>query len=569
MKEEIRIHGAPVSEGVAVGKPTFLQSAESSPPDFPIDFNQVDAEIARYRQAVFSSKEDLQKLRQDLAMEGSDEAVSFIETHIQMLDDPMITTQMESTIRERLRNTESVFHSVIKDYESRFSKRTDSFFQERLVDVKDVSKRILGHLQSDQDDVEIPTGSIILADEISPSYIAAAHVAQIGAFITKSGGGNAHAALIARSKGIPYVTSIDVAPLEDMDIDEIIVDGFEGLIIANPSEETRALYKEKQKQLATRYQAFLEADHLPAETIDKYAIKLLVNVGNPSDLDAFPYKHDGVGLFRTEYLFLESKEFYPSEDFQEKIYKELLQKAKGRPVVLRVFDLGGDKIPSLFPGHSREPNPVLGFRGIRFLLRNLELFKMQLRAVFKAAPHGNIRLLLPLISDINELYTSKEIINEVREELGADPLPIGCMIEVPSAVMICDALARDCDFLSLGTNDLVQYTLGVDRGNPSMRDLYYPAHPSVLRMIKMITLEAKRKETPLSLCGEIASSTLFTPLLLGLGLREFSVAPRYLPLIKQTIRKWSILEAYELAEKALKLTDPKEISKLLTAAVKS
>jgi phosphoenolpyruvate-protein phosphotransferase (PTS system enzyme I) len=574
-RKEIRFYGAPVSEGIAIGLPFFLKGIDEDLPDFQISHNEVDAEVARYRSALFSSREDLHRLRQDLAMEGSDEAVSTIETHIQMLDDPMITTHMEGQIRQMLRNTESVFRSVISDYENRFTKRTDTFFQERLVDVKDVSKRILGHLSErcDAQLSEVPPGSVVFAVEIAPSHTAAAHAAQIGAFVTKNGGGNSHAALIARSKGLPFVTHIDPVDIETEAEGVVIVDGYEGLIITNPTDKTLEEYRDKQKQLTTRYQKFIEEDHFEAETLDGHQIRLLVNVGNPSDLDIFPYRNDGVGLFRTEYLFLQTKEYYPTEKCQIESYRTLIEKTHGRPVVIRVFDLGGDKNPALFHERKCEPNPVLGNRGIRYLLGNKELFKMQLRAIYTASVNSNVHLLLPLISDIQELYRSQEIIEEVREELKerlpvVPKLPIGCMIEVPSAVMICDALAKTCDFLSLGTNDLVQYTLGVDRSNPLMSKLYYPAHPSVLRMIKMISVEAARQGVSLTICGEIASNTLFTPLLLGLGIENFSIAPRYLPYVKQAIRKWSVVEAYRLAEEALKRVDPNEISKLLTEAQK-
>ncbi|NGX38975.1 MAG: Phosphoenolpyruvate-protein phosphotransferase [Chlamydiae bacterium] len=575
LRKEVRIHGVAVSEGISIGEPHFLQALDDETPDFPISLHEVDAEIARYRKAVFSSKEDLNRLRQDLSIEGSDEAACFIETHIQMLDDPMITTHMEGKIRQMLRNTESVFRSVINDYETRFSERTDSFFQERLIDVMDVSKRILGHLKERQDAQlsEIPNGSVVFSEEVTPSYMAACHAPQVSAFVTKKGGGNSHAALIARSKGIPYVVGVDVSQIEKYESDSIIVDGYQGLIIISPSEETVAEYEKKQEELATRYQLFLKEDHLRVETIDGFSIRLCVNVGNLNDLDLFPYEHSGVGLFRSEYLFLQSEELFPSEEFQEQVYRDLIKKVKNKPVVIRVFDLGGDKHPSLIFDRKREPNPVMGFRGIRFLLRNQQLFKMQLRAIHKAALGADVRLLLPLISNMQELSQAKEIIEEVRtdlkkEMLDVPRLPLGSMIEVPSAVMLCDALAESCDFLSMGTNDLAQYTLGVDRGNPAMNELYYPAHPSVLRMIKMVSVEAKRQEKPLSLCGEIASNTLFIPLLLGLGLRELSMAPRYIPFVKQTIRKWTIVEAYQLAEEALKLSDPEQVSALMMSVKK-
>lgn len=572
---EFIVKGAPVSEGIAIGQPYFLKPIEEDLPDFEITLGEVDAEVARYRKALFSSKEDLNRLRQDLAMEGTEEAISTIDTHIQMLDDPMITTHMEGKIRQMLRNTESVFRSVMSDYEDRFSERTDAFFHERLVDVKDVSSRILGHLREKQDAqlTHIPAGSIVFATEVAPSYSASAHAAQIGAFVTVSGGGNSHAALIARSKGIPYVAAIDVEKIEKMKTDYVIVDGYHGIVIANPNKNTIEKYRELQKQAATRYQYYLKQDHLPAETIDGCHIKIFVNVGNPHDLDSYPYRHDGVGLFRTEYLFLQTKEFFPSEEYQVDAYRKLVEKMEGRPVVIRTFDLGGDKHPSLFFDRRAEPNPAMGNRGIRFLLRNPHLFQLQLRAIYKASVGGNVRLLLPLISDINELHSAFSIIREVKEELQAQDksipnLPIGCMVEVPSAVMICEAIAEKSDFLSIGTNDLVQYTLGVDRSNPAMGELFYPAHPSVIRLIKMIITEVSKSKKPLSICGEIASNTVFTPLLMGLGLYEFSVAPRYIPYVKQVIRHWTLKEAKELAEEALSLTDPNEVTKLLTSSQK-
>lgn len=573
-KKEIRFYGSAVSEGIAIGRPYFIKEIDKEIPDFAISYSEVDLEVARYRKALFSSKEDLTKLRRDLEMEGSDEAAGAIETHIQMLDDPLITTHMEKKIRQRLRNTESVFHSVISDYENRFSERTDPFFQDRLLDVKDISERILGHLRERSPDARrslISNQSIVFTESVTPSYAASACPASTCAVVSKSGGGNSHAALIARSKGIPWLVGIDPQEIEPLEIDEVIVDAFEGLLIVNPTVETRSLYLEKQVQLATRYQRFLDENHLRAETFDGYPLYLYVNVGNAGDLNTYPYQHDGVGLFRTEYLFLQTKEFYPSEEYQEQIYRHLIERMAGRFCVIRAFDLGGDKDPGLFFSRHNELNPVMGNRGIRFLLRNLNIFKTQLRALFKAAEglESRVILLLPLISDIGELRKSKEIIASVQGQLReegyqAPDLPVGCMIEVPSAVMICDALARECDFLSIGTNDLVQYTLGVDRANPLMSELYYPAHPSVLRMIKMISLEAKRQNTLMTICGEVASHALFTPLFIGLGISHFSVSPRYIPMIKQVARKWSVIEAYELAETILTFSDPKEISAYLS-----
>lgn len=563
--------GVPVSEGIAIGTAHHLQPIEEDIPDFEISIGEVDAEVARYRKALFSSRQDLNQLKQDLAMEGSEEAISTIDTHIQMLEDPMITTHIEGKIRDNLRNTESVFRSAMSEYENRFSERTNHFFHERLVDVKDVSTRILGHLREKRNAQfsEIPTGSIVFCPEIAPSHSAAAHAAQIGAFVTQIGGGNSHAALIARAKGIPFVTEIEIDQVLANSGLEIVVDGYEGIVIVNPTKKTLEQYKKMQKQLSTRYQALLDQDHLPVQTEDGVEVSLYVNIGNPSDLDAFPYSYKGIGLFRTEYLFLETDEFFPSEQYQTTIYQSLIAKAEGRPVTIRLFDLGGDKNPSLFFSKQGELNPALGNRGIRFLLRNPHLLQMQLRAIFRSAKTGDVRILLPLICDINEIYHAKRVIEQVRLETQFDRhLPIGCMIEVPSSVMIVDAIAKECDFISIGTNDLVQFTLGIDRGNPVMSELFYPAHPSVLRMIAWVLDKTKDQFIPISICGEIASNTAFIPLLLGLGLREFSIAPRYLPYIKQVLRRWTIPEAKVLAGKALTLCDPKQVTQLLNESQK-
>lgn len=561
--QEIRKKGAPVSEGIAIGQPHFLVIQTSEIPEFPIKLCEVDAEIARYRKALFSSREDLKRLRGDLAKEGSNEVVSFIDTHIQMLDDPLITVQMEANIRHMLKNTESVFKAVIRDYEKKLTDRQNSFFEERLIDVRDVSNRILGHLSDAPPSRlnEVPFGSILFTKELSPSHTAAADPARVAALVSESGGGNSHAALIARSKGIPYISNIEISSLEDIFIENVIVDGITGELILNPSEETLSHYRERQTQLQTRMDRYDRESTLPAETIDGYPVRLLANVGSPSDIDPFPPSCEGVGLFRTEYLLLPGQRVFPSEDEQYSAYRAIVEKCEGHPIVMRVFDLGGDKSPG-FKSES-EDHSVLGSRGIRFLLKLPALFSEQLRALLRSAKGADVRLLLPLISDVSELLAAKRLIAQICQELDMEMPQVGCMIEVPSAVMTCDAIAAEADFLSIGTNDLVQYTLGIDRSNAAMSDLFYAAHPSVLRMIKMIAVQAARCNKPVTICGEMASNPLFTPALLGFGLREFSCAPRYIPLIKETVRSWSIVEAYQLSEKILQMNDPAAIRKIL------
>lgn len=573
--EEILIRGFPVSDGIAIGIPFFLNPTQEKLPEFSITMNEVDDEIQRYRSALFSSREDLHQLKCHLAEEASEDAATIIETHIHMLDDPLITEHMEDKIRHRLQNSESVFQSVMIDYEKRFSQNPNPFFQERLVDVMDLASRVLGHLCPAKGNslLNVPFNSIVFAKELIPSYTASAESSRVSAFVTQCGGGNSHAALIARAKGIPYVARIDVGGLQHISARCVIVDGGAGEVIFNPSRQTLEQYKQRHTRLKTSHQILQKELKYDSETVDGCSIQIFANIGSMSDLDNLEqYSPDGIGLFRTEYLFFENRHLIHSEEGQYEAYVRMIQTAGDMPVVMRVFDVGGDKNPELFRKGEKEPNPVLGCRGIRFLLRHLDLFKIQLRAILRAAVFGDVRILLPLISDIAEVEQSKAMIAEVASSLKSEGvpfrsnIPVGCMIEVPSAVLICDALAKQCDFLSIGTNDLVQYTLGIDRSNPLMSDCCYPAHPSVLRMIKMVNAEAKRHGKTVTICGEMACNPLFVALLLGLGADRLSCSPRYIPVVKRAIRKTSLLNAYSLAEHILQLSSTQEVSRVLLEA---
>jgi len=440
--EELRLQGVPVSEGVAIGIPYFCISSEENIPEFPISIGEVDDEIARYRKALFSSREDLELLQTNLESEGSKDAASIINSHIQMLEDPMITTDMEIKIRQMLLNTESVFHTFITDYEQKFSQTSDLFFQERLVDIIDLSKRILGHLcpHNTISFTEIPNNAVIFAKELVPSQTASVHTSQISAFVTFLGGGNSHAAVIARAKGIPYVANIDIHQLQHLQGKCVVVDGQTGEVIINPTTATLEKYRQIKTRLKTKYQLLQKEVYQDAETIDGYCVDVFANISNLGEMDTLDqYSPAGIGLFRSEYLFFQNCTLFSAEEDQYKAYVELIYKAKKLPTVIRVFDVGGDKNPDLFKMEEKEPNPVLGCRGIRFLLKHKDIFKTQLKAILRAAVHGDIRILLPMISDINELFQTKEILSEVKAELKRKQIvfnakvPLGCMIEVPSA----------------------------------------------------------------------------------------------------------------------------------------
>ena len=577
-EEEIRIKGAPVSDGIAIGVPVFLSGqSEEFIPEFPISTGEVEGEIERYRQALSFSREDLRQLQKVLAEEGSNDAVSIVETHIQMLSDPLITTQMEEKIREMLKNTESVFHSVIEGLEELFSRHPDAFFREKLGDMRDLSNRVLKNLSPAEklNVKDIPLNSIIFAKDLIPSDTASMQASRVTAFVTQTGGGTSHAALIARSKGIPYVASIDIDTLQRAKGSCVIVDGQTGDIIINPSSNTLAKYETLRNRLTLQYQQLEQDRHVPCETKDGYPIQLYANVNGINDIDLVHHHGaKGIGLFRSEYPIFQDKDLLFSESAQLKLYEELIEKANGLSIVIRVLDLGGDKLPLSIHNFPKEPNPVLGCRGIRFLMRNKDIFRVQMRAILKASVKGDIRILIPLISDIQELRNVKLFIEEVKQELTQEgfpfknKIPLGCMLEVPSAILICDMIGNECDFLSIGTNDLIQYTLGIDRNNSAMSDFYYPTHPSVIRMIKMSAMEAKKQGKPISACGEITSNPLFAPLLVGLGVHNFSCASRFIPVIKKAIRQYTMLESCEIAEQVLKLATSCEITEFLTIHLK-
>jgi len=568
--EETLLKGVPISEGVSIGKLFFLEDfPDDIIPEFPIQSSDVENEIARYRRAVLSSREDLHTLQRFLAKEGSNEAASIIDTHIQMLEDPFMTTFVEKKIRQMMKNTESVFRSVMTDYEKEFSKIKDSFFRQRLLDVKDLSSRILRHLYPRQQVTlsDLPDGVIIFTKELVPSLTAEASTTQVNGFITEMGGATSHAALIARSKGIPYVSNIDIKALCECEECDAVIDGDQGVIILNPSSETLDLYRDKQQQVKKTTQN-AEQKECRTETLDGCELTLLANIESIADLDLVDhYGAHGVGLFRSEFLFFGKELLSFSEEEQYALYLKVMENSKGKPLTFRTFDVGGDK--GNISRYEPEPNPALGCRGIRFLLRNRYIFVMQLRALMRVSLEGDLRILLPLISDVTELIEAKELIQEVAIDLRkegyeiADEIPVGSMIEVPSAVIICDLIARECDFLSIGTNDLIQYTLATDRTHQDLHSFYKSSHPSIIRMIRHIGQEGIKADIPISLCGEMAADPLMIPLLLGLGVRSFSCAPRFLPTVREMAKRLTLAECQDQVDHILKLETCIEVEQYL------
>lgn len=568
--KECYLRGYPICSGIAIGKAFLFTVVDEKIPEFSVPKDEIEGEVARYYQALKNSRKDLLMLQHRLQQEGGgSDSVAILHSHLEIMRDPLMTENVEKEIRKKKKNTEFVFKMVVGEYEKKFSKITDKFFQERLKDVHDISRRVIGHLRKGSQNVlsMICEPSIVFAHELSPSDTAEANP-KIAAFVTRSGSETSHVAIMARAQGIPFVSKVDFPDLSSDPEAIVIVDGTTGDVIINPSAKTLKYYKAEQKKLTIKAKGLQKKGLYQAETIDGHKVRLSANIEVFSELESLHQNGgEGVGLFRSEYLFL-ARDAFPSEEEQFLVYRSIVEKVNGRQAVIRTFDIGGDKLGNFYPTRHEE-NPYLGCRAIRLMLKEKCAFKSQIRAILRASAFGEVSMLFPMISGVLELREAKSLVEEVKQELYSKGIPfeknipIGCMIEVPSAAIIADLLAEECDFLSIGTNDLVQYTLAVDRGNPSMSYLYTPGHPSIIRLIKMVVEVGARVQKPVSVCGEIAGNPRFTPLLLGLGVQELSVSTPALPIIKNIIRSLSIVEATELADHVLSLSTHLEIEDVL------
>lgn len=574
--KEIHLKGIPICRGIAIGR-IFIYSMcdDVEISEFSIDPSKIEAEVLRYQTAVLSSLNEIKQLQARMNEKQISDGAAILDGHLQMIQDSLLTTHVEQRIREELKNAEFVFKSVILECEEKFNSISDPFFRARFKDVQEISKRVLGHLREHVKLrlTDLPQDSIIFSNDLSAFDTAEALSMNVTAFVTRDGGANSHAAIVAKGKGIPFVSSVDIDLVPEDEDGWVIVDGRTGEIIINPTLETLQKYRQLRLQLLRHLHKLEEAAKHESETYDGYLVQLSANVEGVAEVEMLHLSGgSGVGLLRTESPFLSRHEL-PFEEEQYQLYRLFIEKMRGLPIVIRTFDIGGDKTlrtPTSAPAIPLETNPFLGCRAIRFLLREVDIFKTQLRAILRASVFGNVKIMFPMISSLGELLEAKAILEEVKQELISQGIatpphiPVGCMIEVPSSAVIADLLVKECDFLSIGTNDLVQYTLAVDRTNNMLRNLYAPAHPSVIRLIRLIVNSASERGIPVSICGEVAADPRFTPLLLGLRVSELSVAARYIPVIKNAIRRTSFIAATKLAEAALALSSAEEIEDLLT-----
>lgn len=559
--------GIAVSEGIAIGKAVLIESPWDEVVQFYV--TDLDQEILRYKKALREAEEQLIECRNRVRTEiGNDEAEIF-EAHLSILKDPFFQEEVIQLIKDLRLNAEHLLKAGVDRLAQTFEEMKNPFFQQRIDDIHDVAIRMLRVLLQTEE-VKLTTGEpmILVAHKLTPSDTARMDREHVLGFVTEMGGTTSHVAILARSMGIPAIIGVEKLLKHVSNGDTIILDGNTGIVHIDPHERVVKGYRKRQRQLNTYWMRLTEEASLESITQDNVHIGLYANISMTADVSlVVQYAAEGIGLFRTELPFLIQGKLL-SEEEQYRIYKTIVESMNQQTVTIRTLDLGGDKFLP-FQGVEQESNPFLGWRSIRIFLQEQDIFKAQLRAILRASHYGNIRILYPMISSVQEIEEIGNLVATVKSELRNEKIPFdetiecGVMVEVPSAAIIADRLIEHTDFFSLGTNDLIQYTLAVDRNNEKVARFYQPLNPAVLRLIQHTVESANKANKPVSICGEIAGNPIYTALLLGLGLRSLSMSPLMLLEVKERIRAVTIAECEALAQKALEKDTDTEINDLL------
>ena len=572
--KELVVQGIAASKGIAYGQVFIYIQSNVEVPNYNVGAEKRIEEISRFEQALLVTRQQVQKIQNEVAKNlGSEEAAIF-DAHLLVLEDQALISETIREFEETAKNIETCFNAVAKRYIQAFSEIDDEYLRERASDLRDVTQRVLQNLlgQSSANLSHLIDKRIVIANDVTPSDSASIDRSQALAIVTDTGSKTSHAVIVARSMKIPAIVGVRDLTKTAREGDWAIVDGYEGIIILNPTEQTLFRYGQIRRQKNSFEQRVQSSTNLPAVTTDGVSVHLMANIEKVDETGLVKENGaEGVGLMRTEYLYLNSSRI-PSEMEQFVAYKTVAEALAPHPVVIRTLDLGGDKAmagnPDLFP---KEDNPFMGFRAIRFCLEHSQIFKDQLRAILLASAFGNIRIMYPMISGSEELARANALLDECKAELRArdqafnESIEVGSMIEIPSAAITSDILARQCKFFSVGTNDLIQYLIAIDRVNDRIAHLYEPSHPAVVRMLKLIVDEAHKAGIPVAVCGEMAGDPVYTPLLLGLGIDELSMTPPLLPSVKFLVRAMSMADARELAAKALTMDSAKDIYALCDA----
>ncbi len=568
------LKGIAASAGFAIAKIFILSKEKSEPVQSKV--SNPEEEVQRFNQAVDKAKVELEKIMKSTEERlGADKAEIF-EGHLMLLEDPDLVDGIIEKINSESVNAEYALHDVSKAFIDMLSAMDNELLRERAVDVQDISDRIMGHLTGEvrQSVADIAEPCIIIAEDLTPSDTAQLDKNLVQGFITEVGSRTSHSAIMARSLEIPAVVGVGTTLRQFSNGTTVILDGLQGYVIMNPSEQELTTYNEKKSQYDKQREALKQLKDQASVSKDGHHVELAANIGSTQDLEkVLENGAEGVGLFRTEFLYM-GKSAFPTEDEQYRIYKYVLEKMGEKPVVIRTLDIGGDKELS-YMELPKEQNPFLGLRALRLCLNHEDMFKTQLRALLRASVHGNLKIMFPMIAVLEEWIRAKQMLEEVKSDLQSegviisDTLEIGMMIEIPAAAVSADIFAKEVDFFSIGTNDLIQYTMAADRMNENVSYLYQPCHPSILRLIKMVIDAAHAEGKWVGMCGEMAGDEVSIPLLLGLGLDEFSMSASSILPARSLISQLSKAEWKEHVSKALAMRSQHEIKAFVKEEIRS
>ena len=562
------MRGIAVSDGVCHGKVLVLDAPQSEAiPRYTVPDEELPQHIQRLEQAMMETRHQILEVQQKVSRNIGAKDAGIFDAHLLVLEDPALVDEATRLIQDEKANVEHAFHTAAESYTAALASIGDDFLRERAADMRDVTHRILNNLMGRKTDIDLEhltEACIIVSYDLTPSRTAGLNKKKVLGFATEIGGKTSHTAIMARSLRIPAVVGLGPASRELLTGQHILIDGFNGQLILNPTDQTLFEYGQVIRRHAGLEERLRETIDKAAVTLDGTFIALSANIETPAEVDEVKLSGaDGVGLYRTEYFFINRHDL-PTEEEQYQAYHQVALALKPHPVIIRTLDLGGDKFLSHLQV-AQEMNPFLGWRAIRLCLQEKDLFRTQLRAILRASAEGNVKMMYPMISGLDELNQANELLEECRAQLRKDGVPfdenmdVGIMVEIPSAALAAHTLAKRVKFFSLGTNDLIQYSLAVDRLNSRIAHLYEPTHPAVLRLIKMTTDAARENGIWTGVCGEMAGDPALTPLLLGLGAKEISVASAFVPKIKHVIRRLKMSEASALADFALNCESGDEI----------
>ena len=575
-RSNVILRGLGVARGIAIGPAHIAESGTLDVPTHELAKSAIDDEIERFHAAIAEAGTQIDKLRRkasSLPESAAEELGYLLDAHNHMLEGSRLVRGVDKRIRDERLNAEAAVSQEVSEIAQVFSQMEDSYLAARARDVRDVGQRLLRCLMKTpyQAFTDLPEGSVIVADELTPADTALLDPHKIAGFVTATGGAQDHTGIMARSLGLPAVVGMAELLQQVRPGDIVIVDGGAGQIILNPDAQTMSRYQTRRAELVRQARKLDRLRDVPAVTRDQELVRLQANIDLPNEIDAaLSSGAEGIGLFRTEYVFM-NRDDLPDEDEQYVQLRSIVEGMEGRPITIRTLDVGNDKLPYSLDEHmTTSPNPAMGLRAIRLSLKFQKLLEAQLAAILRAGAHGPVRILLPMISSPQEVREVRDAMRKVVRRLKrrkvaiADPLPpIGAMIEIPGAALAADSLARDCEFFSIGTNDLTMYTLAIDRGDDQVAHLYSPLHPAVLRLIQFTTAAALRARIPINVCGEMAGDERMTALLLGLGIRDLSMTATALPRVKQRIRALDLNEATKRTQTIMDQSDPGMVAVLL------